>query len=42
MNGIIVVFPKIEDGKSVRNLLVRHGYEVTGCLHPGGAGAELY
>lgn len=36
MNGIIVVFPKIEDGKSVRNLLVRYGYEVTGCLAPRG------
>lgn len=29
MTGIIIVFPKPEDGKSIRNLLVRHGYEVT-------------
>lgn len=35
MNGIIVVFPKAEDGKSVRNLLVRHGYEVTAVCTQG-------
>ncbi|MDO4260605.1 MAG: ANTAR domain-containing protein [Eubacteriales bacterium] len=29
MNSIIVVFPKTEDGKSIRNLLTRHGYDVT-------------
>ncbi|MCC8139994.1 MAG: ANTAR domain-containing protein [Lachnospiraceae bacterium] len=29
MSSIIVVFPKAEDGRSVRNLLTRHGYEVT-------------
>ncbi len=28
MTSIIIVFPKMEDGKSIRNLLVRHGYEV--------------
>jgi len=28
MTSIIVVFPKQEDGKSIRNLLKRHGYEV--------------
>lgn len=28
MTGIIVVFPKAADGKSIRNLLVRHGYDV--------------
>lgn len=28
MTGIIIVFPKPEDGKSIRNLLVRHGYDV--------------
>ncbi len=28
MTSIIIVFPKAEDGKSIRNLLVRHGYEV--------------
>lgn len=29
MTGIVIVFPKAEDGKSIRNLLVRYGYEVT-------------
>lgn len=29
MTSIIVVFPKAEDGKSIRNLLARHGYEVS-------------
>ncbi|MCD8197178.1 MAG: ANTAR domain-containing protein [Lachnospiraceae bacterium] len=29
MSSIIVVFPKAEDGRSIRNLLTRHGYEVT-------------
>lgn len=28
MTGILIVFPKAEDGKSIRNLLVRHGYDV--------------
>lgn len=28
MTGIIIVFPKPEDGKSIRNLLVRHDYDV--------------
>lgn len=28
MTGILIVFPKMEDGKSIRNLLVRHGYDV--------------
>ena len=28
MTGIVIVFPKAEDGKSIRNLLVRHGYDV--------------
>ena len=27
MAGIIVVFPKIEDSKAIRNLLVRNGYD---------------
>lgn len=29
MAGIIIVFPKAEDGKSIRNLLIRHGYDVS-------------
>lgn len=28
MTGIIIVLPKIEEGKAVRNLLVRNGYQV--------------
>ena len=28
MTSIVVVFPTAEDGKSIRNLLVRHGYDV--------------
>ena len=28
MTSILVVFPKAEDRKSIRNLLVRHGYDV--------------
>lgn len=28
MTSIIIVFPKAEDGKSIRNLLKRHGYDV--------------
>lgn len=28
VNSIIIVFPKQEDGKSIRNLLTRHGYDV--------------
>lgn len=28
MANVVVVFPKIEDAKSIRNLLVRNGYDV--------------
>ena len=28
MTSIIIVFPKVEDAKSIKNLLVRHGYDV--------------
>lgn len=28
MSRVIVLFPKTEDGKNIRNLLVRHGYQV--------------
>lgn len=28
MTSILIVFPKMEDAKSIRNLLVRHGYDV--------------
>ena len=35
MNSIIVVLPKPEDGKSIRNLLSRHGYDVTAVCTQG-------
>lgn len=35
MVNIIVVFPKIEDAKSIRNLLVRHGFLVSGVCTTG-------
>ncbi len=35
MVGIIVVFPKVEDAKSIRNLLVRSGYSVTAVCTSG-------
>lgn len=28
MTNIIVLFPRLEDAKNIRNLLVRHGYQV--------------
>ena len=28
MINVVVVFPKLEDAKSIRNLLVRNGYNV--------------
>lgn len=33
--NIIVVFPKIDDAKSIRNLLVRHGFTVTAVCTSG-------
>ncbi len=35
MSSIIVVFPKIENAKSIRNLLVRYGYTVTAVCSTG-------
>ncbi|WP_099468793.1 ANTAR domain-containing response regulator [Konateibacter massiliensis] len=35
MASLIVVFPKAEDGKSIRNLLVRSGYSVAGVCTSG-------
>ncbi|BFL48470.1 ANTAR domain-containing protein [Lactonifactor longoviformis] len=35
MSNMIVLFPKQEDGKNIRNLLVRHGYEVTAVCTTG-------
>lgn len=35
MSNIIVVFPKIEDAKTIRNLLVRHGFQVAAVCTTG-------
>lgn len=35
MTNIIVVFPKIEDAKSIRNLLVKNGFNVIGACTTG-------
>lgn len=35
MVSLIVVFPKIEDGKNIRNLLVRNGYSVVAVCTSG-------
>lgn len=35
MTSIVVVLPKLEDGKAVRNLLVRNGYQVNGVCASG-------
>jgi AmiR/NasT family two-component response regulator len=40
MTGIIVVFPRIEDAKNIRNLLQRFGFEVVAVCTTG-AGAIL-
>lgn len=41
MASIIVVFPKVEDAKNIRNLLVRNGYSV-GAVCTSGAQALNY
>ncbi|MCI5648575.1 MAG: ANTAR domain-containing response regulator [Fusicatenibacter sp.] len=28
MSSLVIVFPKIEDGKRIRDILIRHGFEV--------------
>ena len=35
MTNIIVVFPKIENAKSIRNVLVRNGFSVTAACTTG-------
>ncbi len=35
MSNVVVVFPKLEDARSIRNLLVRHGIEVAGICTTG-------
>lgn len=36
MSSVVVVFPRAEDAKSIRNLLVRNGIEVAGVCTTGG------
>lgn len=36
MTNVIVLFPKIEDAKNIRNLLVRHGFRVSAVCTIGG------
>ena len=36
MANIIIVFPRMEDGKSIRNLLVRSGYKISALCTSGG------
>lgn len=40
MTGIVIVFPKLEDGKSIRNLLVRHGYDIAAVCTRGSQAAD--
>lgn len=35
MTGVIVVLPKIEEAKSIKNLLIRNGYSVVGVCTTG-------
>lgn len=37
MTNIIVVLPKLEDAKNIKNILVRNGFHVTGI---GNSGAQ--
>lgn len=41
MINVIVVFPKVEDAKGIRNLLMRNGYEVTGICTSGAQAIQL-
>ena len=40
MTNLIVVFPKPEDAKSIRNLLVRNGYSVAAVCTSGAAALQ--
>lgn len=35
MTNIIVALPKLEDAKGIKNVLVRNGFQVTGCCTTG-------
>jgi len=37
VTSVIVVFPKIEDAKNIKNLLVRHGFSVSAVCNTGAA-----
>lgn len=41
MSNIVVAFPKIEDAKKIRNLLVRGGIEVAGICTTGGQALDI-
>ena len=41
MLSIIVVFPKAEDGKSIKNVLIRFGYEVQAVCTSGAQAISL-
>ena len=41
MSTLIVAFPKIEEAKAVRSLLVRRGYDVACLLYTSDAADEL-
>ena len=41
MVSVIVVFPKLEDAKNIRNLLVRNGYDVIGVCTSGAQALQM-
>ena len=41
MTGIIVVFSRIQNAKSIRNVLVRNGFSVTAACRGQGIGSRL-
>lgn len=41
MVSVIVVFPKLEDARNIRNLLVRNGYDVTGICTSGAQALQM-
>ena len=41
MSGIIVAFPKAQDGTAIKNLLVRNGYDVVSSCTTGAQAINL-
>lgn len=41
MVNIVVVFPKLDDAKNIRNLLVRNGYDVAGVCASGAQALQI-